>query len=68
MYLGLGDTKRAFQQFGDVLARSPEYDRATFAMAYIMQVCILYRDIYQLFMYQGLQRRQYRPRGTMFPK
>ena len=38
MYLGLGDTKRAFQQFGTALAQSPNYAPATLPLAYVMQV------------------------------
>ncbi|XP_031784339.1 Bardet-Biedl syndrome 4 protein isoform X1 [Nasonia vitripennis] len=37
MYLGLGDTKRAFQQFGTALAQSANYAKATLPMAYVMQ-------------------------------
>lgn len=40
MYLGLGDTKRAFQQFGTALAQSANYAKATLPMAYVMQVYI----------------------------
>ncbi|KAL7299540.1 hypothetical protein TKK_0007619 [Trichogramma kaykai] len=37
LYLRLGDSRKAFQQFGKVLAEEPRCDRATFSMAYIMQ-------------------------------
>ncbi|XP_058796694.1 Bardet-Biedl syndrome 4 protein isoform X2 [Phymastichus coffea] len=37
LYLGLGDPKRAFQQFGTALAQSPNYARAILPMAYVMQ-------------------------------
>lgn len=38
MYLRLGDTKRAFQQFGTALAQKPNYAKAILPMAYILQV------------------------------
>lgn len=44
MYLGLGDTKRAFQQFGTALAQSANYAKATLPMAYVMQVKYILTD------------------------
>ncbi|XP_014205883.1 Bardet-Biedl syndrome 4 protein [Copidosoma floridanum] len=37
LYLGLGDTKRALQQFGMALARSPNYSKAILPLAYVVQ-------------------------------
>lgn len=38
LYLKIGDTQRAFQQFGAALAHSPNCVKAILPMAYIMQV------------------------------
>jgi Tfp pilus assembly protein PilF len=38
MYLDVNDTKRAFQQFGSVLAQSPNYVKAMVPLAYVIQV------------------------------
>lgn len=40
LYLRIGDTQRAFQQFGAALAHSPNCVKALLPMAYIMQVRI----------------------------
>ncbi|XP_066589421.1 Bardet-Biedl syndrome 4 protein [Prorops nasuta] len=37
VYLRIGDTQRAFQQFGAALAQSPNYPNALLPMAFIMQ-------------------------------
>lgn len=39
LYLRIGDTQRAFQQFGAALAHSPDCVKAILPMAYVMQVC-----------------------------
>jgi len=38
LYLRIGDTQRAFQQFGAALAYSPNCVKAILPMAYVMQV------------------------------
>lgn len=48
LYLKSGDTQRAFQQFGTVLAKSPACATALYPMAYIIQVKHL-KYFYNLF-------------------
>lgn len=53
LYLRVGDTQRAFQQFGAALAYSPNCVKAILPMAYVMQVRKFRNNISLLIILKG---------------
>jgi len=72
LYLRIGDTQQAFQQFGAALAYSPNCVKAILPMAYVMQVRKFIEIIYLFYFFnfclicKGVESTTY-TRVRLFP-